>query len=104
MVDLIRSEYGYSDEYILDKTLKWIYNCNELIHRRLYDDKRTQALLNLQAISKMFGNKDPILSFDEMMKKKEVDDKLFEKFQMSDDKLASLGISKINPSENGQNR
>lgn len=68
MIDLVRSEYGYSDEYILGKRFFWLINCCELIERRKYNDHVTSATLIAAAVSKMMGEKsEPLKSYDEIM-------------------------------------
>jgi hypothetical protein len=94
MIDLIRSEYGYSDEYILDKSFKWLYNSCELIKRRIHDSQLDQAVFIARTMSKLYGEKkDKLLRYDELQEK---EDKRFDDdYEIDDDKLKSLGISKI---------
>ena len=63
--DLVRSEYGYTDDEILNKTLKWLSSSVDLISRRRYDQLSMQGFLTASFVSnQIMGGKSPP-SYDE---------------------------------------
>lgn len=69
-MDLVRADYGYSDEYILAKSLMWLENASELITRRNYDRSVLQANLISQAVANIFADRNsqsPLKSYDELV-------------------------------------
>jgi len=71
LIDLVRSQYGYQDEYILDKTFLWLYNSCELIRRRTYDEHREQAILIGVAVAGLFDKNVKLQSYDELSPSRE---------------------------------
>ena len=70
MVDLIRSQYGYLDEYILSKTLSWLKESVRYISRRKYEDMSMSAQLIALSVSNLFAEKGkakPIPTYDEFI-------------------------------------
>jgi len=70
LIDIVRSDYGYCDEYILEKSFAWLYNAVALIERRTYDGRFSQAILIGQVVQKLFGGKQQIKTYDELGKPK----------------------------------
>ena len=73
MVDLVRSEYSYKDEYIIEKTFLRLNNAYELIVRRKYDEKVQQAHLIAACVSNIFAGKDKgvkVKTYDELVEEK----------------------------------
>jgi len=66
LVDIIRHQYKYKDEYIIEKSFTWLYNAVALIQRRKYNDNLTQAILIGKVVGKLFGSKDKIEYYDEL--------------------------------------
>lgn len=69
LIDEVRASYGYPDEYILDKTFRWLYNSVSLIRRRQYNNHLEQALLIQQAIGNLLsgkGKSKKLKTFDEL--------------------------------------
>ena len=64
MFDIVRASYGYTDEYILDKTFTWLYNSVALISRRIYNEHVGQAL----QVSKVFSKDTKVQYWDDMIK------------------------------------
>jgi len=48
----VRGEYGYTDEYILDKTLLWLSNAVHYIARRKHNDRVAISVM----IANLMGN------------------------------------------------
>lgn len=65
----MRADYGFTDEYILDKSLRWLESSAELITRRNYDRSVQQAHLIAATVGNLFVDKNqrvPIKSYDEL--------------------------------------
>lgn len=62
MFDIVRASYGYTDEYILDKTFTWLYNSVAFIQRRTYNDQVGQAV----QVAKIFSKDSKIQYWDEL--------------------------------------
>jgi hypothetical protein len=85
MFDLVRSSYGYSDEYILGKTMKWLESSVDLILRRKHDETLKLSSYITYQVGSMFSSKKtkPLPSYDEM--KEENKDKDSDENFMADD-------------------
>lgn len=71
-MDIVRGEYGYTDEYILDKTLLWLTTTVEYISRRQYEYQAKQASMIAFEVSNLFADKDKrqsLPTYDELKKK-----------------------------------
>ena len=109
MVDVIRSEYGYSDEYIMGKTMKWVRNSYDLCARRRYNSnlQLAQMVLHLYAAG-MSKEVQPPKSFGEALlesryKKKREKEKPKPKNDLPDiAKLSSLGIGSRKPRKSSE--
>lgn len=74
MIDMVRSSYGYQDEYILDKTFLWLTSSIELISRREYEDRRSLAGMIAYEVGNLFAKKGkakPLPSFDDLVSRNE---------------------------------
>lgn len=73
MVSVIRTAYGYSDEYIMAKPVRWVRNSYELCLRESYNNNLQLAhlVMHLYAAS-MSKEVKPPLSFGEMIKQQRV--------------------------------
>lgn len=70
LVDKVRSSYGYTDEYILEKPFAWVINAVDLISRREYEDKVMNAQLIASQVSNMFADKNErneLQTYDELL-------------------------------------
>ncbi len=70
MIDTVRSQYGYTDEYILTKTYTWLKSAIELISRRTYNQAVFETELLVSQIAGVLGGKvEKLKSFDEIRMK-----------------------------------
>lgn len=96
LIDIIRSEYGYQDEYILDKTFLWLYNSCELIRRRRYNEKVESALLIGRSVAMLFSKDVKIQTYDELTAdRNEGRSDVPEDFIAPDSTLKALGMGVI---------
>jgi len=68
-IDIIRSDYGYTDEYILQKTFAWLRSSVHLISRRNYNDKVQLAHYISISVWNLFAKKEDrveLQTFDEL--------------------------------------
>jgi len=71
MFDLVRSQYSYTDEYIMSKTYTWLKNSVHLISRRTYNNSVFETELLVSQIAGVFGGKHKKLkTFEELQPKK----------------------------------
>lgn len=78
MIDLIRSDYWYTDEYILSKTFSWLTSSSELITRRRHDEKITLSNTIALCVWNLFAKSEErvkLKSYDELVN--EVDEKFW---------------------------
>ena len=94
LIDIIRSEYHYQDEYILSKTFCWLYNSCELIRRRKYNEQVENAMHIARAVAEIFSKdkNSNIKLYDELFIEEETkivpDD-----FEVKDNVLKNLGLA-----------
>lgn len=70
MIDLVRADYWYTDEYILEKTFARLNSSYELIHRRRYDDRIALSNTIAICVGNLFAKPDekvPMKSYDELV-------------------------------------
>lgn len=57
MIHLVRSEYGYQDEYIMKKSISWLHDCVDLILESRHNRDRQLADFVAINISKLLWDK-----------------------------------------------
>lgn len=102
MIDAIRTAYGYKDEYIMSKTMKWVRNAYDLSVRRKYNEnlQLAQMVMHMYAAG-MSKEVRPPKSFGEMIKEsryvKKKEKETPRKEFIDDNRLSSLGIAVRKP-------
>jgi len=89
MFDIVRASYGYTDEYILDKTFSWLYNSVALISRRVYNDHVGQAV----QVAKIFSKDAKVQYWDDIQEEGDGDHVWIEDENEIND-ASNLGIGK----------
>lgn len=83
MIDIVRSQYGYTDEYILTKTFTWLKNAVELISRRTYNQTVFETELLVSQIAGVYSGKFTKLKSYEDLLKQEKETKEFKETNLS---------------------
>lgn len=106
MVNVVRTAYHYSDEYILGKSVRWVKNAYELCLRDRYNDNLQLAhlVMHLYAAG-MSKEVKPPQTFGQMLKEQRGKKEKSEGIWFADDrKLGGLGIKVKSPIAKEQNK
>ena len=84
MFHLIRKEYWFNDEYILEKTLSWLQNSISIILKDRYNtDLQLAGLVQMHMAQVMWAKDVKIPTWESLSKKQEI---------IKDDDLSDWGI------------